>query len=60
VSQKDCEKLMEAGYATIEAVAYTPKKLLCQVKGISEAKAEKIIAQGTLPSRRISSETEEN
>jgi hypothetical protein len=29
-----------------EAVAYTPKKLLCQVKGISEAKADKIITQG--------------
>lgn len=46
MSQKDCEKLSEAGYATIEAVAFTPKKLLCQVKGISEAKADKIIAQG--------------
>ncbi|GAA5821505.1 hypothetical protein JCM11251_004654 [Rhodosporidiobolus azoricus] len=45
LSAKDCEKLAEAGYATIEAVAYTPKKLLCQVKGISEAKADKIIAQ---------------
>ncbi|BGP14359.1 hypothetical protein JCM10213_004486 [Rhodosporidiobolus nylandii] len=45
LSAKDCEKLSEAGYATIEAVAYTPKKVLCQVKGISEAKADKIIAQ---------------
>ncbi|GAA5976707.1 hypothetical protein JCM11641_005667 [Rhodosporidiobolus odoratus] len=47
VSAKDCEKLAEAGFATIEAVAYTPKKMLCQVKGISEAKADKIIAQVT-------------
>lgn len=46
ISLKDCEKLTEAGYATLEAVAYTPKKLLCQVKGISEAKADKIITQG--------------
>ncbi|POY72459.1 DNA repair protein RAD51 [Rhodotorula taiwanensis] len=45
ISLKDCEKLSEAGYATLEAVAYTPKKLLCQVKGISEAKADKIISQ---------------
>ncbi|TKA58467.1 DNA repair protein RAD51 [Rhodotorula sp. CCFEE 5036] len=45
ISLKDCEKLTEAGYATLEAVAYTPKKLLCQVKGISEAKADKIITQ---------------
>lgn len=57
ISLKDCEKLTEAGYATLEAVAYTPKKLLCQVKGISEAKADKIITQGAhimryRPSRR--------
>ncbi|GAA5821432.1 hypothetical protein JCM3770_007080 [Rhodotorula araucariae] len=45
LSAKDCQKLVEAGYATLEAVAYTPKKILCQVKGISEAKADKIIAQ---------------
>ncbi|GJN87307.1 hypothetical protein Rhopal_000255-T1 [Rhodotorula paludigena] len=45
IAQKDCQKLAEAGYATLEAVAYTPKKLLCQVKGISESKADKIIAQ---------------
>ncbi|KAM0750301.1 hypothetical protein T439DRAFT_249679 [Meredithblackwellia eburnea MCA 4105] len=43
-SSKDCEKLQEAGYCTIEALAFTPKKLLQAVKGISEAKAEKIIA----------------
>ncbi|GAA5932612.1 hypothetical protein JCM1841_000311 [Sporobolomyces salmonicolor] len=47
LSAKDCDKLAEAGYATLEAVAYTPKKLLCQVKGISEAKADKILAQVT-------------
>ncbi|KAK4051893.1 RecA recombinase Rhp51 [Microbotryomycetes sp. JL201] len=44
ISTKDCEKLAEAGYATLEAVAFTPKKALCMVKGISEAKAEKILA----------------
>jgi hypothetical protein len=31
----------------VEAVAYVPKKHLLQVKGISEAKAEKIIAEAT-------------
>ena len=31
---------------SFEAVAFTPKKQLCTVKGISEAKAEKILAEG--------------
>ncbi|GAA5847977.1 hypothetical protein JCM5353_002563 [Sporobolomyces roseus] len=44
LSAKDCEKLKDAGYTTLEAVAYTPKKMLTQVKGISEAKADKILA----------------
>lgn len=40
--------MKDAGYTTLEAVAYTPKKMLTQVKGISEAKADKILAAGTL------------
>ncbi|SCV71148.1 BQ2448_2736 [Microbotryum intermedium] len=43
ISAKDCEKLMEAGYNTLESIAYTPKKMLQLVKGISEAKAEKML-----------------
>lgn len=37
----------------MEAVAFTPKKQLCIIKGISEAKADKILAEGTsaLPCR---------
>jgi len=50
LSAKDCEKLKDAGYTTLEAVAYTPKKMLTQVKGISEAKADKILAAGTFHS----------
>ena len=42
----DCKKLAEAGFHTIEAVAFTPKKILLTIKGISEAKADKIIAEG--------------
>jgi DNA repair protein RAD51 len=30
----------------VESVAYTPKKALILIKGISEAKADKIIEQG--------------
>jgi hypothetical protein len=39
--------LAEAGYHTVESVAFTPKKQLCTIKGISEAKADKILAEGT-------------
>ena len=35
IAAKDCQKLLEAGYATLEAVAYTTKKSLIGVKGIT-------------------------
>lgn len=35
----------EAGYFTVEAVAYAPKKSLLAIKGISEAKADKILVR---------------
>jgi hypothetical protein len=47
ISAADTKKLAEAGYHTVEAVAFTPKKHLCTIKGISEAKADKILAEGT-------------
>ena len=40
------KKLVEAGFNTVEAVVYAPKKTLLAIKGISEAKADKILAQG--------------
>ena len=46
IASSDTKKLREAGYHTVEAVAFTPKKQLCTVKGISEAKAEKILVEG--------------
>ncbi|XP_033125944.1 DNA repair protein RAD51 homolog B-like [Anneissia japonica] len=42
ISSNDVKKLEDHGYHTVEAVAYATKKELCNVKGISEAKAEKI------------------
>jgi DNA repair protein RAD51 len=39
--------LQESGFHTVEAVAYTPKKALILIKGISEAKADKIIEQAS-------------
>lgn len=37
--------MIDAGFYTIEGVAYTPRKSLLAVKGISEAKADKILAE---------------
>uniref|UniRef100_S4RBH9 DNA repair protein RAD51 homolog n=1 Tax=Petromyzon marinus TaxID=7757 RepID=S4RBH9_PETMA len=45
VSANDVKKLEEAGFHTVEAVAYAPKKELLNIKGISEAKADKILAE---------------
>nr|SVE83754.1 EOG090X0906 [Daphnia pulex] len=45
ISGADIKKLQEAGYHTVESVAYVPKKTLVTIKGVSEAKADKIIAE---------------
>ncbi|TPX47113.1 hypothetical protein SeMB42_g02181 [Synchytrium endobioticum] len=47
VSATDVKKLVEAGFHTVEAVAFTPKKTLLTIKGISEAKADKILAEAS-------------
>jgi DNA repair protein RAD51 len=43
ISASDIKKLKEGGLYTVEGVAYQPKKTLLKIKGISEAKADKII-----------------
>ena len=40
-------KLKDAGYHTVESVAYCPKKALLAIKGISEAKADKVLNEAT-------------
>lgn len=45
ISASDIKKLEDAGFHTIEAVAYAPKKELLNIKGISEAKADKILVR---------------
>ncbi|KAI0257380.1 Rad51-domain-containing protein [Lactifluus subvellereus] len=45
IHAQDIKKLTDAGFHTVEAVAYTPKKNLISIKGISEQKAEKILAE---------------
>lgn len=44
----DIKKLKDAGLCTVESVAYSPRKELLQIKGISEAKVDKIIEAGML------------
>jgi DNA repair protein RAD51 len=46
IHANDIKKLSEFGLNTVEAVAFTPKKLLLTIKGISEQKADKILAEG--------------
>lgn len=41
------------GFHTVESIAYTPKKALLAIKGISEAKADKILAEGTKRSAQL-------
>lgn len=43
ITSGDIKKLEEAGYHTVESVAFAPRKYLTQIKGISEAKADKLI-----------------
>lgn len=47
ISAADVKKLEEAGFYTVEAVAFAPKKALLGIKGISEAKADKILNEAT-------------
>lgn len=46
IHANDVKKLAEAGLNTVEAVAFTPKKVLVMIKGISDQKADKILAEG--------------
>ena len=41
----DVKKLADAGYHTVESIAYTPKKTVLCIKGISEARADKILSE---------------
>ena len=43
ISASDVKKLEEGGFYTIESIAFAHKKELLAIKGISEAKAEKIM-----------------
>ena len=43
INSNDIKKLVEAGFNSLESIAYTPKKNLVVIKGLSELKVEKIV-----------------
>lgn len=45
INASDVKKLREAGYNTVESVAYSTRKALTKIKGISDAKADKLLAE---------------
>ncbi|EER42911.1 DNA repair protein RAD51 [Histoplasma capsulatum H143] len=47
LTARDIKLVIDGGYHTIESVAYTPKRMLEQIKGISEQKATKILAEAS-------------
>ncbi|MCJ1441282.1 MAG: recombinase rad51 [Stictis urceolatum] len=47
LTKRDISMMMEGGFYTIESVAYTPKRVLEQIKGISEQKATKILTEAS-------------
>jgi len=46
IASGDLKKLIEAGFHTVESIAYATKKSLIAIKGISEAKADKLHQEG--------------
>lgn len=48
ISMADIKKLKDGGVHTIERACFCPKKELTAIKGLSEAKVDKIIAEGEI------------
>ncbi|KAI9684797.1 MAG: recombinase rad51 [Trizodia sp. TS-e1964] len=47
LSKRDIQLVVEGGFNTVESVAYTPRRVLEQIKGISEQKATKLLAEAS-------------
>ncbi|KAK9378245.1 Rad51-domain-containing protein [Kockiozyma suomiensis] len=47
ITASDLRKILEAGFNTVESIAYTPKRQLLAIKGISEAKADKLLTEAS-------------
>ena len=46
LTKRDIQLVVDGGFNTVESVAYTPRRVLEQIKGISEQKAAKILGEG--------------
>jgi len=46
LTKRDIQLVIDGGYNTVESVAYTPRRILERIKGISEQKATKILTEG--------------
>lgn len=46
LTKRDIQLLIDGNLHTVESIAYTPKKALEQIKGISEQKATKLLIEG--------------
>lgn len=44
-ASSDLKKLREGGFFTVESIAYAPRKAILAVNGISDAKADKLVAE---------------
>ncbi|KYQ90974.1 putative DNA repair protein [Tieghemostelium lacteum] len=61
ISAADIKRLQEAGFHTVQAIAFATKKSLCAVKSITETKADKLLAEaGKLVPMGFTSATEFN
>ncbi|KXS09704.1 DNA repair protein RAD51, partial [Gonapodya prolifera JEL478] len=47
IHSSDIKKLVDNGFYTVESVAFATKKKLCEIKGLSEQKAEKILSEAS-------------
>lgn len=45
ITDRDVKNLRISGFHTVESVAYATKKMLCEVKGVSEQKADKLLQE---------------
>jgi DNA repair protein RAD51 len=52
LTKRDIQLIVDGGYNTVESVAYTPRRILEQIKGISEQKATKILTEGLHSDRK--------
>lgn len=48
LSKRDIQLFVDGGYNTVESIAYARRGALEQIKGISEQKATKILAEGKM------------